>query len=148
MDDKSFVFKFEDFEVSELDFRQPAPAKRWLRNPGRLVTKRELLDHVWGDVAVVESSLTRAMALLRKALDDDMRDPKFIASVPKAGYRFICSVEAIILHPVREIPASPSEPEAPLPIPQVRKRGGCFGLGRPDRRGGACGFRTGLLVLA
>lgn len=118
MGDNSFVFIFGEFEVSEPDLRVARGGKTLLlepktlrvllyllRNPGRLVTKQELLDHVWGEVTVVESSLTRAVALLRKALEDDMRDPKFIATVHKAGYRFICSVETRIPQPLPELPA-------------------------------------------
>ena len=130
MSDNSFVFMFGEFEVSESDLRVaragetlPLEPKTLrvllylLRNQGRLVTKQELLDHVWGDVAVVESSLTRAVALIRKALDDDMRDPKFIATVPKAGYRFICSVETRILQPAGGLPVS-----APVPLASPGKR--------------------------
>ena len=135
MIDKSFVFRFQEFEVSEDEFRiarsgatvalEPKTLRvlcYLLRNPGRVVTKQELLDHVWGDVAVVESSLTRAVALLRKALDDDMREPKFIATVPKAGYRFICSVEARMLQPVRESAVPSAEIAIPLAPPQTPGR--------------------------
>jgi hypothetical protein len=41
---------------------------RLLRNPDKLIRKEELLDAVWGDVAVSENSLTRSIALLRRLL--------------------------------------------------------------------------------
>src|SRR3984893_9958071 len=64
-----------------------------LRNPHRLITKDELLDAVWNDCAVSENSLTRSIALLRRLLGDDTREPRYIATVPTVGYRFLCDVE-------------------------------------------------------
>jgi hypothetical protein len=46
-----------------------------LRNPHRLIGKDELLDAVWNDRAVSENSLTRSIALLRRLLGDDTREP-------------------------------------------------------------------------
>ena len=50
---------------------------------------------MWGDAAVTENSLTRAVALLRHLLGDDIRQPRFIETVPTAGYRFISAVEIV-----------------------------------------------------
>ena len=66
-----------------------------LRNPSRLVTKEELLNAIWDDVAVSENSLTRSIASLRRLLGDDAREPRFIATVHTAGYRFVCPVEVV-----------------------------------------------------
>jgi Tol biopolymer transport system component/DNA-binding winged helix-turn-helix (wHTH) protein len=63
-----------------------------LRNPRRLITKDELLDAVWNDCAVSENSLTRSIALLRRLLGDDIHEPRYIATVPTVGYRFLCDV--------------------------------------------------------
>jgi Tol biopolymer transport system component/DNA-binding winged helix-turn-helix (wHTH) protein len=63
-----------------------------LENPHRLVTKDELLDAVWQETSVSENSLTRTIALLRKLLGDDTHEPRFIATVPTVGYRFLCDV--------------------------------------------------------
>ena len=59
---------------------------------GRLHTKQTLLDEVWGDVVVTESSLTRCIYQLRTALDDTADEPRFIETVPRVGYRFIVAV--------------------------------------------------------
>ena len=64
-----------------------------LRNPNKLIAKEELLTGVWGDTAVTENSLTRNIALLRRLLGDDPREPRFIETVSGVGYRFLCSVE-------------------------------------------------------
>jgi Tol biopolymer transport system component/DNA-binding winged helix-turn-helix (wHTH) protein len=63
-----------------------------LENPHRLVTKDELLDAVWQETSVSENSLTRSIALLRKLLGDDTHEPRFIATVPTVGYRFVADV--------------------------------------------------------
>jgi Tol biopolymer transport system component/DNA-binding winged helix-turn-helix (wHTH) protein len=62
---------------------------------GRLVEKRELLAAVWGDTAVSEGALTRAVAQLRKALADDAREGRYLETVPTRGYRFLADVETV-----------------------------------------------------
>lgn len=103
------IFRFDRFQADDTDFRLladgvPVPlepkALRLLlyliQNRGRLVRKQELLNAVWADAAVTESALTRSVGLLRKALDDDSREPRFIETVPTAGYRFIADVDTDI----------------------------------------------------
>ena len=62
---------------------------------GQLVTKDELLDAVWSDLHVSESSLTVAMNAVRAALGDDRQAPNYIETVTRRGYRFIASVTAV-----------------------------------------------------
>src|SRR5580658_4283859 len=103
---KSLVFKFGDVEVREREFSLvkagevlPVEPKAFrvllmlLRNPKKLIAKEELLNAVWGDVAVGDNSLARSIALLRRLLGDDTHDPRYIATVPTVGYRFIHPVE-------------------------------------------------------
>ena len=59
-----------------------------------LVTKAELQDRLWPDAVVLEANLGNAVAEIRKALGDDPRSPKYIATVSRRGYRFSASVEA------------------------------------------------------
>lgn len=59
------------------------------RRPGQLVTKDALLDAVWGHRHVSESVLKSAISQLRTALDDDARQPRFIETASRRGYRFI-----------------------------------------------------------
>jgi DNA-binding winged helix-turn-helix (wHTH) protein len=63
--------------------------------PGELVSKRDLMDAVWQVEAISDGTLTRAIALLRKALGDDARHPRYIETIPKRGYRFIAPVELL-----------------------------------------------------
>ena len=62
-------------------------------NPGRLLTRDELLDAVWADVAVTPASLNQAIRELRQALGDDARNPRFIQTVHRRGFRFIAQIE-------------------------------------------------------
>ncbi len=62
---------------------------------GELLTREELLEKVWSDVHVQEEVLTRAIADLRKALDDDRKDPRYIETIPKRGYRVVAPVAPV-----------------------------------------------------
>jgi DNA-binding response OmpR family regulator len=57
---------------------------------GRVVTREEILDAVWGTDFLAESNIVdRHIRSLRIKLQDDYRHPRFIATVPGKGYRFI-----------------------------------------------------------
>lgn len=60
----------------------------FLRKPGRLLTKRDLIATVWHDAAVEEANLTVNVSTLRRLLGDG-----FIETVPRRGYRFVMAVE-------------------------------------------------------
>jgi tetratricopeptide (TPR) repeat protein/DNA-binding winged helix-turn-helix (wHTH) protein len=61
----------------------------------RIVTKEELLESLWRHTAVTDGVLTQCIIDIRKALNDDSRQPTFIKNIPRVGYRFI--------HPIQEI---------------------------------------------
>jgi tetratricopeptide (TPR) repeat protein len=63
------------------------------------LTKDALLDAVWGHRFVTESVLKTAISDLRTALGDDARQPRFIKTVPRRGYRFIAVVAAPTVSP-------------------------------------------------
>ena len=60
---------------------------------GALVTRDELLDAIWGDVAVTPSVLTKSIGELRAALQDSVTAPRLIETVPRRGFRFIAPVD-------------------------------------------------------
>jgi DNA-binding winged helix-turn-helix (wHTH) protein len=106
MGNNSFVFRFDDVEVRESEFTLTKAGKLLaiepkafrallflLRNPQRLISKEELLNSLWGDAAVTEGSLTRCIWLLRRLLEDNTREPRYIETVATVGYRFVCPVE-------------------------------------------------------
>jgi DNA-binding winged helix-turn-helix (wHTH) protein len=66
----------------------------------RLVTRRQIIDAVWGTTYISENTLTRAIAELRSSLGDDARDPTYIETIHRRGYRLIRIPEPI--QPKRE----------------------------------------------
>jgi DNA-binding response OmpR family regulator len=57
---------------------------------GRVVTREEILDAIWGTDFVAESNIVdRHIRSLRIKLQNDYRHPRFIATVPGKGYRFV-----------------------------------------------------------
>ncbi len=66
-----------------------------VENNGRVLGKEELMKRVWPDAIVEESNLTQNIYLLRKVLDADLRDQKYIETLPKRGYRFTVPVNEL-----------------------------------------------------
>ena len=62
-------------------------------NAGRLLTRDEILDYLWGADYVAESNVVdRHIRNLRAKLHDPSRRPRYIATVPGRGYRFMVQV--------------------------------------------------------
>ena len=55
------------------------------------VHRRDIFDRVWTDVIVSDSALSQAVRTLRRTLGDDSREPRFIRTVARHGYRFVFS---------------------------------------------------------
>jgi DNA-binding winged helix-turn-helix (wHTH) protein len=53
------------------------------------VHRNEIFDRVWGDVTVSDSALSQAVRTIRRTLDDDPREPRFIRTVSRHGYQFV-----------------------------------------------------------
>jgi adenylate cyclase len=66
-----------------------------LERPGTLVSKEELFERVWPDVAVTDNALTQVVSDLRQALGDAAGAPGYVQTVARRGYRFIGSVEDV-----------------------------------------------------
>lgn len=64
-----------------------------VRNPGRIVTKDELLDQIWASRFVSESVIARTVMKARRAIGDDAENPRFILTQHGYGYRFMAQVE-------------------------------------------------------
>ena len=91
-----------DAQVLWRDGRQvPLRPRTWavlchlVERPGALVTKHDLLDAVWGHVAVSEATLSQSISELRKALGDDSRQPRVIATVHRRGFRFLGGIGVV-----------------------------------------------------
>jgi DNA-binding winged helix-turn-helix (wHTH) protein len=55
----------------------------------RAVHRQEIFDRVWADVIVSDGALSQAIRTLRRALGDDPREPQYIRTVSRHGYRFV-----------------------------------------------------------
>src|SRR5215813_9328035 len=63
-----------------------------VEHPGQLVTKEALFAAVWPETIVSETTLTNRIGEVRQALGDDPKQPQFIDTVHRRGYRFIAKV--------------------------------------------------------
>src|SRR5208337_3719193 len=64
-----------------------------VQNPGRVLTRDELLKNVWSDTFVDENSLAQSMSALRRALAEKPGDNNYIVTLPGRGYQFISPVK-------------------------------------------------------
>jgi DNA-binding winged helix-turn-helix (wHTH) protein len=55
------------------------------------VHRREIFEHIWSDVIVSDSALSQAVRTIRRVLEDDSREPRFVRTVSRHGYRFVFS---------------------------------------------------------
>jgi DNA-binding winged helix-turn-helix (wHTH) protein/tetratricopeptide (TPR) repeat protein/TolB-like protein len=81
-----------------------------------VVSREELLDHLWPGLAVEEGNLTQQVFLLRKALDDSGGGEAYIATVPRRGYRFVGDVTVLqpaTDHSPRPLIDQPRSPRRP-----------------------------------
>lgn len=84
-----------------------------IENRGRVLKKEELLDVLWDEDFVEESTLTQHIYMLRKALRQNDRDEIFIETLPKIGYRFTADVREIVLRqPLKKEISNPSFPDS------------------------------------
>src|SRR3954470_6070019 len=106
--DKQLIYEFDSFRVDPSAFRllndgsavsiEPKALQLLvflIENRGRLLEKQPILDAVWRDLSVTENALTREIAILRRTLSDDTRQPRFIETVPTRGYRFIANIREV-----------------------------------------------------
>ncbi|MBD3855204.1 MAG: winged helix-turn-helix domain-containing protein, partial [Acidobacteria bacterium] len=61
---------------------------------GQVVSKSQIVDEVWAGDIVTVGALTHAIAVLRQTLDDDAREPRYIETIPRKGYRVIADVRS------------------------------------------------------
>src|ERR1700676_3047059 len=101
------IYRFADFELDRSAYQlrrkgRPARIERipldllflLAERPGQLVTREEILERIWGKDVFLEtdSSINAAVRKIRQVLHDDADTPRFVATVPTKGYRFIASL--------------------------------------------------------
>jgi transcriptional activator of cad operon len=79
-------------ETVHLDARSMLLLLCLAEHAGEIVSIDDLLSRVWPGVAVSPDSVYQAVASLRRQLGDDPKQPKYIATVPRLGYRMIATV--------------------------------------------------------
>ena len=82
-----------------------------LARAGDVVSRQEIIDAVWKEAFVTDTSLAEAVSFLRQALGDDPQSPTYIQTVHRRGYRFVA--------PLTETPASKALPVGPFTPPSA-----------------------------
>lgn len=81
-----------DDQTTRLEPKVMQVLQRLSNNAGEVVSKEQLMRAVWTDTIVTDDVLTRAVSELRKAFHDDRKEPRYIQTIPKGGYRLIARV--------------------------------------------------------
>ena len=108
-----------------------------VQNRDRVVEKSEVMRLVWPDTVVEEANLAQHVFTLRKALGDSPDGARFIATVPKRGYRFVAEV--------REVPNGNGATTSPFVAPTAW---GTARAGRTRRWALATGLAAAAVALA
>lgn len=82
-------------EVRRLEPRAARTLELLCAASGDVVTHEQLIQDVWNGRSLSENSVAVVVGQLRKALDDDARDPTLIETIPKRGYRLIGPASAV-----------------------------------------------------
>jgi Tol biopolymer transport system component/DNA-binding winged helix-turn-helix (wHTH) protein len=83
-----------------------------VENRGRVMTKDELLLRLWPDTTVEEANLAQNVSSLRRALEDNPKDHRYIATIPGRGYSFVAVVTEIAKQQNMGEPSANEEPSA------------------------------------
>src|SRR5271169_3585635 len=67
-----------------------------VQNPGKVLTRDELLKNVWPDAFVDEHSLAQSISVLRRALEERPGDNSYIVTLPGRGYQFVTPVQVVV----------------------------------------------------
>jgi DNA-binding winged helix-turn-helix (wHTH) protein/tetratricopeptide (TPR) repeat protein/TolB-like protein len=67
----------------------------FVQNPGKVLTRDEMLKNVWAGSFVDENSLAQSISALRRALEEKPGDNSYVVTLPGRGYQFVSAVQAI-----------------------------------------------------
>lgn len=74
--------------------------KLLVERQGRLTTREQLRDHLWqGAVLEWDQSLNQCICQVRRALGDGGRQPRYVETVPRRGYRFVAEIRQLAADP-------------------------------------------------
>jgi TolB-like protein/DNA-binding winged helix-turn-helix (wHTH) protein/Flp pilus assembly protein TadD len=117
-----------------------------VRRSGETVTKDEFMSAVWAGTVVEEANLTDNISTLRQALGDDARDPRFIRTVPRRGYKFVASVRSVTNVPEAHKPQVPLSPRPEVADREPTTPPSSPAVDRPSEKG--TGRRPGRALVA
>src|SRR5215831_14677398 len=109
-----------------------------VENAGHLLTREELLQRVWSDVAVEENNLSAVVCNLRKSLGESATGQAYIETVPRVGYRFVAPVKEINPAPRPQPAASRQQIRFCRTSDNVRLAYSTTGTGYPIVRAANC----------
>jgi len=67
----------------------------FVNQPNIIISRDYILEHLWSGSIVTDNAINKLIANLRKVLGDDPKQPQYIQTIPKRGYRFICNVTLV-----------------------------------------------------
>lgn len=97
-----------------------------LENPGQVLTREALRVRLWGTDTFVDfdQSLNSALRRLRLALDDNSREPTYVETIPRVGFRFLADVTVEAVGPEKILQSAPPATSVPptvvVPAPEAR----------------------------
>ena len=102
------VFQFGEFQIDAqartlrreekiltLNFRAFDVLLYLVQNPGKVLTRDELLKNVWQNTYVDENNLAQSISVLRRALEEKPGDNSYIVTLPGRGYQFVATVQVV-----------------------------------------------------
>ncbi|WP_333606583.1 winged helix-turn-helix domain-containing protein [Arsukibacterium sp.] len=105
----------------QLELRLHSLLNYFLLHPQKLLHKDTLIDQVWPDAEGTDGAVMRAVGALRKALGDDSRSPRYIATVSKKGYCWLQAIEPLTSS---QINAQTTQPLLTEPVNATDNAGG------------------------
>jgi len=81
---------------------------------GEVLPKEKLIQSVWPDTFVTDDVLIRSISALRKVFEDDAKEPRFIQTIPRGGYRLVAPISYDELMTERK--------DVPAPVDSNRRR--------------------------
>jgi transcriptional activator of cad operon len=109
-----------DGETARVEVRTMRLLLCLAEHAGKVVSIDDLLDQVWSDVTVAPDSVYQAVTSLRRLLGDDPKQPTYIETVPRLGYRLVATVSPWTDTSDSEL----SAPAAATDPPKVQKKSG------------------------
>jgi DNA-binding winged helix-turn-helix (wHTH) protein len=82
-------------EIVTLNFRAFDVLLYLVQNPGRVLSRNELLENVWQDTYVGENNLAQSISVLRRALEEKPGNDSYIVTLPGKGYQFVALVRVV-----------------------------------------------------